>query len=258
MNNEIRMKKRQMLESLDYIDDDIISGVLRKIKPDTAVATYPVRTWKTPFKYWKQFTALAACMLLLAFSAPIFSYFSKVIGNWGAAGVGTSESSEMLNSNLTDPIETEQSFTTESIKTEQPIDTTAEHTQLPFQYVVSREEFDEMTAAWKIYRNRENAYITKTYEEFSYYYPCQYIACVYKKEADVVVFCKHSAACWYGEMTIAGYLFKLPSMEEIWVYKNNEFYSLGQAYELEILDEEDIKELSEIHHEHLYGENRFG
>ena len=115
-----------------------------------------------------------------------------------------------------------------------------------------------MTAAWKIFRNRENAYIVKEYKWFTYWYPCSTAACVYKKEADVVVFCKHSAMTWYGEMTVAGYLFKLPSMEEIWVYKNKEFYSLSQAYELEILDEEDIKELSEIHHEHLYGENRFG
>ena len=258
MSNEKVITDRRLIAALDYIDQKYIDDVFSIIKePDIAVEYVPGN--KTPFKYWKQFTALAACVVLFAFSAPIFSYFSKVIGNWGAAaGVGTIESSEMLNSNLTDPIETEQSFTTESIKTEQPIDTTAEHTQLPFQYVVSREEFDEMTAAWKIFRNRESAYITKTYEEFSYYYPCQYIVCVYKKEADVVVFCKHSATCWYGEMTIAGYLFRLPSMEEIWVYKNNEFYSLGQAYELEILDEEDIKELSEIHHEHLYGENRFG
>ena len=252
------VRKKQMLEALDYIDDDLIAGTLRKIKPETFanISEQPQMTWRTPLKHWRQFAALAACILLLSMASPLVSYIAQVISNFNAgAGSGTTEE---LNTEYTEPIETNQALTTESIETEQPTNTTSEETRMPFQYVVSREEFDEMTAAWKIFRNSESAYITRTYEEFSYYYPCQGFNCIYKKEIDVVVFCKHSAMCWYGEITVAGYLFKLPSMEEIWVYKDKDFYSLNKAYELGILDEEDIKELSEIHHEHLYGENRFG
>jgi len=95
MNNEIRMRKRQLLESLEYIDDDLISGVLRKIKPEREYAD-PVRTWRTPLKHWKAIAALAACTVLLAFAAPTASFISQVISNFtagagGNAGAGTEE-----------------------------------------------------------------------------------------------------------------------------------------------------------------------
>jgi len=190
----------------------------------------------------KRIAVIFLCLIFIFQAFPIVGCTSD--NTDAGAGGGTTESLEITNA---DPIETEQT-----------IDTTVEHTQIPYQYVLSREEFDEMTEAWKIFRNSESAYITRTYEEFSYYYPCQGFTCVYLKKQDFVVFCNHIGATLYGELSVAGYLFKLPSMEKIWVYKNKEFYSLSQAYELRILDEEDIKELSEIHHEHLFGENRFG
>ena len=95
MNAEV-FKDTRLLEALELIDDKYIADAARYNMDYVPRANeVPVRTWKTPFKYWKQFTALAACVVLFAFSAPIFSYFSKVIGNWGAAaGVGTSESTE--------------------------------------------------------------------------------------------------------------------------------------------------------------------
>jgi len=99
MSNERIITDRRLIAALDYIDQKYIDDVFSIIKePDIAVEYVPGN--KTPFKYWKQFTALAACMVLLAFSAPIFSYFSKVIGNWGAAaGSGTTEEiSDILDS----------------------------------------------------------------------------------------------------------------------------------------------------------------
>ena len=256
--NEKALNNLKLLDALEYIDDEYIASAARfRMNYEPTPATPPKMTWRTPLKHWRQFVALAACILLLSIASPLVSYIAEVISNFNAgAGSGTTE--ELNTTEYTDPVETEQSFTTESIETEQPIDTTAEHTRIPYQYVVSREEFDEMTQAWKIFRNNERAYIEKKYEDFTYWYPCSGGACVYKKEAEMVVFCWHNDEGWYGEMTVAGCLFKLPHMEDIWVYKNKEFYSLSQAYELGILNEEDIKELSEIHHEHLYGENRFG
>ncbi len=92
MNNEMRMRKRQMLESLEYLDDDLISGVLKKIKPERECAD-PVRTWRTPLKHWKSIAALAACVVLLAFAAPTASFISQVISN-SRAGAGNNEYSD--------------------------------------------------------------------------------------------------------------------------------------------------------------------
>ena len=94
MNNEIIMRKKQMLEALDYIDDDLIAGTLRKIKPETFANTSepPKMTWRTPFKHWRQFVALAACILLLSIASPLVSYVAEVISNFNAgAGSGTTE-----------------------------------------------------------------------------------------------------------------------------------------------------------------------
>ena len=108
MNNEIRMRKRQMLESLEYLDDDLISGVLKKIKPEREYAD-PVRTWRTPLKHWKSIAVLAACTVLLAFAAPTASFISQVISNYssvagGNAGAGTAES-EVIDSGFDKALE---------------------------------------------------------------------------------------------------------------------------------------------------------
>ena len=254
MELENKLRKRIMLEALDYIDDDIISSTVKKIKPDECRTDDPVITWRTPLKHWKRYLALVASLLLLSMASPLFNYVAVVISNLNA-GAG-SESTESISSEFT---ETDSPFTTESIETEEPVVTTEPtYTEPVYQYVVTREEFDEMTKAWKIFLNSEKAYIVKEYEYFTYYYPCRGAVCIYKNVDGVVVFCSHNQETWYGEMTVAGYLFKLPYMEKIWVYKNENFYSLNQAYEMGILGEEDIKELSEIHYEHLYSENKFG
>ena len=257
MELENKLRKRRMLEALDYIDDDIISNTVKKITPDDYRVAESVMTWRTPLKHWRQYLALAACLLLLSISFPLFNYVAVFISNLtGSAG---SESTEAISSELIDTDETDQHFTTESLETEQPnLSTESVYTEPVFQYVISREEFDEMTEAWKKFRNNDKAYITRTYEEFSYYYPCQGFVCVYMKKDDILVFCIHSSVTLYGEMTVAGCLFTLPQMEEIWVYKDKEFLSLTQAYNSGLLNENEIKELSEIHYEHLYSENKYG
>ena len=97
MNNEIIMRKKQMLEALDFIDDDLIAGTLRKIKPETFANTSepPPMTWRTPFKHWRQFAALAACILLLSIASPLVNYIAEVISNFNA-GAGSSNTSEFL------------------------------------------------------------------------------------------------------------------------------------------------------------------
>ena len=84
MSTNIKPGNRRLLEAVEYIDEGMILDALSVLRLPKEECAEPIQTWKTPFKHWKQFTALAACMVLLAFSAPIFSYFSRVIGDWGA------------------------------------------------------------------------------------------------------------------------------------------------------------------------------
>ena len=102
MNNEMIMRKKQMLEALDYIDDDLIAGTLRKIKPETFANTseQPIMTWRTPFKHWRQFAALAACILLLSMASPLVSYIAEVIGGL-EFGLGSQPESTLIESDET-------------------------------------------------------------------------------------------------------------------------------------------------------------
>jgi len=97
MKNEM-IKDTRLLEALDYIDTDLIGDVAVMLKLPSMTAAEPVRTWKTPFKYWKQFTALAACMVLLSVIAPMLSNGIPKLGDLiaslggnSAAGVGTTD-----------------------------------------------------------------------------------------------------------------------------------------------------------------------
>lgn len=100
MDIEMKLRKRQMLESLDYIDDDLISSTLKKIKPDFAAAEPEKMTWRTPLKYWRQFVALAACLLLLSVASPLVSYIAEVIGGL-EFGLGSQPESTLIESDET-------------------------------------------------------------------------------------------------------------------------------------------------------------
>ena len=94
MDIEMKLRKRQMLESLDYIDDDLISSTLKKIKPDFAAAEPEKMTWRTPFKYWRRFVALAACLVLLSCAIPLISYILPRIGVVFGGNAGSDEYSD--------------------------------------------------------------------------------------------------------------------------------------------------------------------
>lgn len=92
MDLKMKQRKVRMLESLAYIDDDLISGTLRKIKPDvhTVVAT---DINKNPFKHWKRIAVMVACLVLLSCAIPLISYLMPRIGITigGNAGAGNEE-----------------------------------------------------------------------------------------------------------------------------------------------------------------------
>ena len=60
---------------------------------DFAAAEPEKMTWRTPLKYWRQFVALAACLVLLSCAIPLISYILPSIGRifTGNAGAGSDE-----------------------------------------------------------------------------------------------------------------------------------------------------------------------
>lgn len=91
MNEEFR--KRRLLDALEYIDDEYIASAARykmKIKPHSDEP--PVQTVGGSLKkYWKQYLGLVACLLLLAFASPIFSFVAQNIGSLAGSFWGRQE-----------------------------------------------------------------------------------------------------------------------------------------------------------------------
>ena len=96
-------KDTRLLEALEFIDDEYIASAARyRMKYEAQPAEPPKMTWRTPLKHWRQFVALAACILLLSVASPLVSYIAQVISNFNAgAGSGTTEFMESLDSELT-------------------------------------------------------------------------------------------------------------------------------------------------------------
>jgi hypothetical protein len=97
MNAEIRFKDKRILEALEYIDEKYIDDVFDVLKEPAMTQNAPLKL--SPFKHWKQYLALAACLVLLAFATPIFGYVAEFIGSF-AAGSGDHTSSITEDSDL--------------------------------------------------------------------------------------------------------------------------------------------------------------
>ena len=111
MRTNIKPENRRLLEAVEYIDENIILGVLSELRMPKEKHIEPLLTWRTPLKHWKSIAVLAACTVLLAFAAPAASFISQVISNYssvagGNAGAGTSEL-EMPTPTETKVLETE-------------------------------------------------------------------------------------------------------------------------------------------------------
>ena len=91
-------KDTRLLEALEFIDDEYIASAARyKMKYEAQPAEPPKMTWRTPFKHWRQFVALAACILLLSIASPLVSYIAEVIRDFNAgAGSSLENTSELL------------------------------------------------------------------------------------------------------------------------------------------------------------------
>ena len=80
-------KDIRLIEAFDYIDPKYIAEVGESLKLRSVAEPQSVTYTKpSPFKYWKQYVALVACVLLLSLVTPIFVYVTEIIGSHASAG----------------------------------------------------------------------------------------------------------------------------------------------------------------------------
>lgn len=98
--NNADFKDTRILEAFDYIDPKYIAEVAESLKLRSVRTTTeaPEMTWRTPLKHWKQFVALASCLLLLSAAFPVANYAVRVITSIVAGGAeGTSQLTEVTD-----------------------------------------------------------------------------------------------------------------------------------------------------------------
>ena len=128
MSKESTITDRRLLAALDYIDQKYIDDVFSILKEPEAASEPEKMTWRTPLKHWRQFAALAACILLLSVASPLVNYIAEVIGDFNAgAGSGTTESlsentseSDDMFDNTSDTTANTIEQSTDEIETQMP------------------------------------------------------------------------------------------------------------------------------------------
>ena len=100
MKNEY-FKDTRLLESLDYIDSDLIGEVAEKLHVEgSSEKVKNVTAKKNPFKLIRQVAAIAACALLMGALIPVVSYVSGGVASFlaGSSGAGENSETESLQS----------------------------------------------------------------------------------------------------------------------------------------------------------------
>ncbi len=80
-------QKRRLLESIEYIDDAMISDTMSRVKTDAVAAGMP-SAGKKHVIWVKQVAVLAACALLLGAIIPVISFVSKNTNPFSGFGAG--------------------------------------------------------------------------------------------------------------------------------------------------------------------------
>ncbi len=80
-------QKRRLLESIEYIDDAMISDTMSRVKTDAVTAGMP-SSGKKHVIWVKQVAVLAACALVLGAIIPVISFVSKSQNLFGGIGAG--------------------------------------------------------------------------------------------------------------------------------------------------------------------------
>ncbi len=150
-------QKKQLLESLEYIDDAMLSDTLSRVDTGAAVAGRAPVTKRRPIYWIKQTAALVACTLLLSAIIPIVSYVSRSPGTLG----GTSPSAG-IGGETTAP-QTEEQYVIEETEPEVTEFIPDEHGTPGLLYVINE---DGMSASFVGYGDStdEKVYVASVYE----------------------------------------------------------------------------------------------
>lgn len=100
-------QKKHLLESIDYIDDAMLSDTLSRVRTDAAVAGRAPATQRKPMYWLKQTAALVACTLLLSAIIPILSFVLRTVGMIPPASAEDPQSEEQDVIEQTEPEETD-------------------------------------------------------------------------------------------------------------------------------------------------------
>lgn len=182
MNKTVIMKDRRLIEALDYIDDEYIaSAALYKMRAYAESARPPAQTaGQSIKKHWKQFAALAACLLVLALATPLFSRLPEIIGTfaagWGEGTVTTKgdETTDLDSIEVTDNLVTteinENTYPPESEELHESIIIPDYLNFVPGLEPISEELMLEIREAWAEYQYKETYdYYCFAYVYYNYY-----------------------------------------------------------------------------------------
>jgi hypothetical protein len=221
------MKDRRLIEALDYIDDEYIaSAALYKMRAEAERARPLAQTaGQSIKKHWKHYLGFAACLLVLALATPLFTHLPEIINSFAAGwGEGSEETTENLNTHLTEPINTDP-------------------------YSINQAELDQINAAWAKYTNNQDVLYCSNPADIHYLTGDQY--CFYGKYNGCIVLYYFSALPRYSEYEIHGYLFRIPC-GKLWVCRYGEPYNLSSAYKNGWLSDNDIEEIWKRHNENAW------
>ena len=248
MSTENAITDRRLLAALDYIDQKYIDDVFNIIKEPEAAGEPEKMTWRTPLKHWRQFAALAACILLLSMASPLVSYIAEVIRNFNAGAGSSSENSSEL---LTEP-ETTNGMYDKYILTEEDL---AELNEAFFQFLIKdnpdyqnadESRLNEMRKVKNYASSIEEAMQRSTVPGDTFYFG---------KYGDCIVVAKNTGAQtgWRPSLLrkyiLGEYFFSYAQSIMLACY-NSEFYDVKKAYEMGLITDFDVKIMYELYREY--------
>lgn len=145
-------QKRRLLESIEYIDDAMISDTMSRVKTDAVAAGMPSKG-KRHMIWIKQVSVLAACALLLGAIIPVISFVSKNTNPFGGFGAGANPGVEE-----TEPMP--EVIETEPPETEVVPD---EHGSEGLRYIINEDGTTASFIGWGDFKGK-TAYIGSVYE----------------------------------------------------------------------------------------------
>lgn len=154
-------EKRRLIESIEYIDDSVISDTMSRVKTDSVLMSMPTKG-KKHIIWVKQVAVLAACALLLGAIIPVISFVSRnmnLSGNFGAgANPGVEETEDKIET--TAALEETEPPVTEPEETEFVPD---EHGTPGLRYMINEDGMTASFIGWGDCTD-EKVYVASVYE----------------------------------------------------------------------------------------------